>query len=494
MAKILIIGGGVAGLSAGIYAQLRGYDATICERHTKIGGNLTGWDREGYHIDNCIHWLTGTNPATKLYEMWSTLGVFKDTKIYQGNVLYSCKYENESLSLSKDLYKLRADMLRISPMDKDEINSLILAIEIMQGINKIRGINHNEGLSPYHMAIAIPLLTKYYSLTTKELSLRFVSPLLQSFITSFWGDNFGSLALIMVFAHFCGENGGIPRGGSCAMAKNMERRFSSLGGKILLSKEATKINHKDGHVYSVSFKDGDEIKCDYAIACCDPTLTFNKLLKLPMPKQLLKMYENKRLLRFSSYHCAFSCDMPSLPFEGDFIFKTPEKYKHLTPTGQVILREFSHEKNFSKEGCVVLQAMVFCYENDAKQFIYLKKNHALAYAKKKEEFKKALEEMIPSVFPQLTGKLRCIDTWTPATYHRYTSSDIGSYMSFALPSKMIPLRLSNKISSLDNFFLATQWQQIPGGLPIAAKSGKLAIDSLHKIEARKKSKEKAFAN
>ena len=73
LAKIIIIGAGVSGLSAGIYAQMNGHNATIYERHFKAGGNLTGWDRCGYHIDNCIHWLTGTNPATELYRTWSCL-------------------------------------------------------------------------------------------------------------------------------------------------------------------------------------------------------------------------------------------------------------------------------------------------------------------------------------------------------------------------------------------------------------------------------------
>ena len=75
MAKILIIGGGVSGLSAGIYAQLNGHSAVVCEKHAVAGGNLTGWQRGEYHIDNCIHWLTGTNPASKSYKMWEDLGV-----------------------------------------------------------------------------------------------------------------------------------------------------------------------------------------------------------------------------------------------------------------------------------------------------------------------------------------------------------------------------------------------------------------------------------
>jgi len=57
MKKIVIIGGGIAGLSAGIFAQKNGFESTILEKHHTLGGECTGWDRQGYHIDGCIHWL-----------------------------------------------------------------------------------------------------------------------------------------------------------------------------------------------------------------------------------------------------------------------------------------------------------------------------------------------------------------------------------------------------------------------------------------------------
>lgn len=60
--KIIIIGAGIAGLSAGCYARMNGYEAEIYEMHDKPGGLCTSWKREGYTIDGCIHWLIGSNP------------------------------------------------------------------------------------------------------------------------------------------------------------------------------------------------------------------------------------------------------------------------------------------------------------------------------------------------------------------------------------------------------------------------------------------------
>ena len=80
--KIAIIGGGVAGLSAGIYGQRAGYETTIYEKNSVLGGSLSGWYRNGYAIDNCLHWLTGTEEDTPTNLLWKDLGVLNDdTKI-----------------------------------------------------------------------------------------------------------------------------------------------------------------------------------------------------------------------------------------------------------------------------------------------------------------------------------------------------------------------------------------------------------------------------
>ena len=61
MTDLVIIGGGISGLSAGILAQKQGYKTLILEKNQMLGGECTGWNRQGYHIDNCIHWLVGCN-------------------------------------------------------------------------------------------------------------------------------------------------------------------------------------------------------------------------------------------------------------------------------------------------------------------------------------------------------------------------------------------------------------------------------------------------
>lgn len=484
MANIVIIGGGVSGLSAGIYAQLNGHHAIVCEKHASVGGNLTGWQRGAYHIDNCIHWLTGTNSATTTYSMWQELGALGNVEIFQGDTLYTCYDRGKTLSLNRNLYQTEQDMLAISPQDRKEIRSLIRAVEVMQGICGIGCRTHREPLIRTQAFWHAPALLKYYRLSTGELAARFSHPLLRFFISAFWGDAFGALALLMVFAHFCGENGGIPVGGSCAMAQRMSERLVSLGGELLCRKEAVKIRQAQGKARSVIFADGSELPADYVVLTADPAVMFPKLLDISMPNNWCRRYQNARFRRFSACQCAFACDLPNVPFQGDFIFAVPAKYRAMCPSEQVIVREFSHEERFAPKGKTVLQTILFCDEESAKAWIALRQTDREAYRKKKERLSDVFLHLLTQQFPQMRGKLQCIDVWTPATYCRYTESEVGSFMSFALPERMLPIRMSNRIPGLSNVILATQWQQSPGGLPIAAEGGKKAIETIVRQERK----------
>ena len=70
MNKVIIVGGGIAGLSAGIYALQSGFDVTILEMHTITGGNNTSWRRGGYFFEGGMHWLTGSSKDNPIYKVY----------------------------------------------------------------------------------------------------------------------------------------------------------------------------------------------------------------------------------------------------------------------------------------------------------------------------------------------------------------------------------------------------------------------------------------
>ena len=478
MKKILIIGGGVSGLAAGIYAELNGFSAVICEKHSAAGGNLTGWQRGDYHIDNCIHWLTGTNEHTKSYEMWNELGALGNVDILQNDSLYTCESGGLQLTLRRDLARLERDMLELSPDDEREIKKLILAVRLVQGMYGIAGEKHDEKMK-LSDAVHVPMLYEYFSKSAGELAENFRHPLIRSFITALVSEKFMSLALVVIIANFCADNGDLPEGGSFLMAERMCERFKSLGGVIKLGYEAVRAERSaDG--MTVTFSDGSSESADYVISAIEPSLTYG-MLGIPLEKRFSAMEENKRLLRFSSVHTAFSCELENTPFKGDMIFDLLPKYAKPLRANRLLVREFSHERSFSPAGRSIIQTMTICGREECMGYIRLNEDR-VSYEDRKILISETVKEVLESKFRDFRGKISCIDVWTPATYKRFTGAETGSFMSFAFSGGYVPKRIDNRVKGFDRMILASQWLRLPGGLPNAAESGREAVETVMKIE------------
>ena len=96
--KTVIIGAGIAGLAAGCYARMNGYRAHVVEMHDKSGGLRTVWARQGYTIEGCIHWLTGSAPGDSLYQVWEELGAVQGRRMLDHDVFVCVVGRDESAS------------------------------------------------------------------------------------------------------------------------------------------------------------------------------------------------------------------------------------------------------------------------------------------------------------------------------------------------------------------------------------------------------------
>lgn len=76
--KIAIVGAGIAGLSAGIFARQSGFEVILYEAHTIPGGNATGWKWKGYFFEGGI-------PFTLMTGRTAIQHLCKDTDtVFQG--------------------------------------------------------------------------------------------------------------------------------------------------------------------------------------------------------------------------------------------------------------------------------------------------------------------------------------------------------------------------------------------------------------------------
>ena len=129
--RLIIIGGGISGLAAGVYGQLSGFETLLLEKHHIVGGQCTGWGRNGIHIDNCIHWMTGSNPDKCLYKIWKRVGALgPDVEMIKNESLIRVDdKDGKHYHVWRDLSKMRDEMLSLAPEDKEVIEEFIDAVD-----------------------------------------------------------------------------------------------------------------------------------------------------------------------------------------------------------------------------------------------------------------------------------------------------------------------------------------------------------------------------
>jgi phytoene dehydrogenase-like protein len=83
-------------------------------------------------------------------------------------------------------------------------------------------------------------------------------------------------------------------------------------------------------------------------------------------------------------------------------------------------------------------------------------------------------------FPDLKGHIELLDCWTPTTYEHYCNAYHGAYMGFITQKNVKSFRVKGTVKGIKNVYIASQWLQAPGGLPVAVASGKFAITRIKK--------------
>lgn len=482
MKKVIIIGGGIAGMTAGILLQKAGYQTEIFEKNGVAGGQCTGWKREGYFIDNCIHWLTGTKEGSGLHELWKEIGALGEgVEVHEKEMFFSSKLNGETLTFWRDKEKTRKEMLALSPEDEKEINKLMEYVSLAESMtvpveNPFDAMNLLDfiklGMSMKEMG---KVMKEYGNMDIRELALRFKHPLIQRSIMDYMPPGYQAYAFLVSYATVTSGNGDIPKGGSLAMAMRIANRYKEYGGVLHTNAAVKRILLNGKCAEGILLQDGSKIDADYVVCACDTDYTFRVLLPNEyMPKQLRKQYKEREKYPISSgFQIAYAVEGIFSQLTGTRFFSCDEIEVGNQRVKAMGIQAYDYEPDFAPEGKMILQSNFSQLETDYAYWEELYTDKA-AYEDKKREIANQAMERVMAEYPFLAGKIRILDVWTPMTYTRYCNAYKGAYMSFVTTKQAKSITVPGVIKGIDNVMLASQWLMGPGGLPTAAAMGKFA--------------------
>ncbi len=490
--KIAIIGAGIAGLSAGCYLQMNGYDTEIFELHSLPGGLCTGWKRKDYYFDTCIHWLVGSHPNDPLYNFWNEIVDMQKLEfVYFDKYMTIMEDGLEDITIYADLDKLKDELLRIAPEDSAAINELFKAVRKLLKFKMYEEKApelHNIWDKALFIFNALPylgILQKYVKITSSEFSQRFSNPRLRFLMENLFYPEMAAIFSLFIFRWFHERTSGYPVGGSLNFAGQFEKRYLELGGKIHYNSKVKKIVVENGKVTGIIKHNGEFQAADIVISAADGHSTLFEMLEGKyLTNELKDYYENN--LVFSSYlQVSIGLKREFIECSSMIALKLNKSFRidPETETNSVGIRIYSFDKTAAPEGKTVVSVLFSTYN-----YLYWQELRKSDYAKYLEEKQRLADfsvELLEQKFGNIRENIEELDVSSPATVIRYTNNWKGSFEGWVMTPKIGFSKMKRTIKGLEGFYMAGQWVEPGGGLPVALQSGRHTAQIICKKDHKK---------
>ena len=468
MTKVIIIGAGVSGLSAGSFLQMNGYETEIFESHNKAGGLCASWDRKGYHIDGCIHWWYCTSINDPIYP---TLDALLDMKKFP-RVIYEefCSVEEDGkiLRFLGNLDLFETELKTISPEDSKTIE------EMIAGAREIASIYmHSDRKKEFFYK---------WKVSIGEYSKNLKSSLIKKLLISFpFSPDSSMFEFLLLSARLHNQDACYPIGGAQKLVDRLVQRYTSLGGTINYNSNVAQILTANDRAKGIQLDSGKKYSSDYVVSAADGYNTIRNMLKGQyVDENIRRLYYSDRYIpQYSQLYIALGINR---------IFNESFKpYVFINLQNPLIIEEekvntvgitiHNFDQTSAPLGKTVLTLLIPI--NYTESWNNLRKKNKAEYERKKEEIALHMIDEIDAYFGDIKTKVEMVDVATPATYIRYTnnwnsgvdSMSWGTDISWGTNGTLIVNKPKNEITGLNNFFMCGQWVG-DAGLSEGMQSGK----------------------
>jgi phytoene dehydrogenase-like protein len=318
-------------------------------------------------------------------------------------------------------------------------------------------------------------MARWGMVSAKAFGARFKDPFLRRAVPQMFSWEEAPVMMGMfLLAYLHNHNAGFPVGASLEFARSLERRFLDLGGEIHYDSQVERILHHDGHADGLRLYSGDVYEGDFVISACDAHTLHHQLLGGQyLTKKIVKRYDGHLPMHTQvQVSLGVNRDLSAAPHWMTWLMDEP-----LTLTGEARhelgVKHYGFDPSLAPAGKSVMEVMLRS-EYHYWQNLFGRR----VYDAEQREVTDAIVERIERWYPGLGADIEVRDEATPLTYERYTNNSWGATTGFLLSREVMPalvMGMDKRVRGLDNLFLAGQWVEPGGGVPMSAASGRMAV-------------------
>ena len=301
---VIIIGGALAGMSAALQLQSKGVkDILILEKHNLPGGLATDFVRNGIEIEATLHEMMsiGTKEEPlKVGQFFMDMGV--DIDWLKVPECYRVVLPNSGIDATiHDGYERAArEVDAVVPGTFEKVHELFLLCRRVYDSMNILSVTP---MSKVQMLLKHPDFVKTVGYSATEVIRTFDLPKKAvEMITPYWiyvGNRMDDLPFT-IYAFLMADyltGSYVCRGYSHEMSMKMEKKVEENGAQFEFKQEVEKILVKDGKVYGVRTRKGDEIHCDYVISAPYPNKVYTQMIEplSEVPEGAIKLVNGREL-------------------------------------------------------------------------------------------------------------------------------------------------------------------------------------------------------
>jgi len=481
--KIVIIGGGIAGLSAAVYALKCGYEVEVLEMHDMAGGLAMSWRRGPYTFETCLHWLIGSKPGGEFNRIWKELvDLDKLTFVNPHEFVRIETEDGDSLRMYTNADMLEAELMRRAPDDIAAIQDFIHAI---RALGKFRLLDPSGGLADNWLNLlrdipVLPLLNKLGKMSGAEYGARFADPLLRGFFSTGDMGKLTAIAMVLSLAWMNEQDAGYCIGGSQALIRLFGEKIAELGGTVRFNARVERIVVEQDRAIGVELHGGAAIPADWVISAADGHATIYEMLGgRYVDDTVRKIYAGSET--FASYlqvSLGIAEDLCGEPAMLTRILGSPILVDPGTELKSVGFRFFHFDPTLAPRGKTAVTSIL-----PTRNFEYwdrLRREAPLHYRAEKSRVADAVIDVLERRLPGVREAIEVTDVSTPATVIRYTGNWKGSQEGWLMPPGAGMKPFPNTLPKLDRFYLIGQWIMPGGGLPSGPMTARPAIKAICK--------------
>ena len=436
MKKVVIIGSGLGGLSCGVILARAGYEVTVLEQGTQVGGCLQCFSRRGGKFETGMHFIGSASEGQTLDRLLNFIEVKPDITLSQ---LDTTGYDVVSLCgqhfrFANGREAFIEQMSQYFPSQRDALVSYYDLVEKVASASSMHSLKNVETDAAIKMEYQLRTINEVIDeVITDPLLAKVLVGNLPLYAAEKDKTPFATHAFIMDFYN---QSAYRIVGGSDQVAASLVKTIGRYGGRVLTRSKATKIVCDDTHATHVEVNGEELLEADIVISDAHPMRTLELL-----DTNLIRPAFRKRINAIPQTVGGFSVYLRfkenTVPYMNSnfygYLTDSPWNCEHYDnaswPKGYLYMH-LCHEPQpqFAKTG-VILSYMQM---SDVEKWKGTRVGHrGEDYEAFKHEKAERLIAALEREFPTLRGQIADYYTSTPLTYQDYTGTEGGGMYGIA---------------------------------------------------------------